>query len=159
MTKQEAIEVINEYGTLFPSDKQEAIDMALDALEQEPSEDCISRADLQELFNVTTTSLMDKIDQKDIEHLVRACLMVTEMIQDAPSVVPKRGKWVPVTERLPEEGLTVLILAENGHIEFGQRDENKWEWLAESIADYWTEAEEVIAWQPLPEPYEESDGK
>ena len=67
------------------------------------------------------------------------------------------SKWIPVSERLPEEGLTVLILAENGHIEFGQRDENKWEWLAESIADYWTEAEEVIAWQPLPEPYEESE--
>lgn len=66
-------------------------------------------------------------------------------------------EWIPVTERLPEEGLTVLILAESGNIEFGQRDENKWEWLAESIADYWTEAEEVIAWQPLPEPYEETE--
>ena len=70
---------------------------------------------------------------------------------------PMRGKWIPVTESLPEEGLTVLIFAEGGEIEFGQRYENKWEWLAESIADYWTEAEEVIAWQPLPEPYKENE--
>lgn len=82
---------------------------------------------------------------------------VEEALEMAIKALEREPKWIPVTERLPEEGLTVLILAENGHIEFGQRDENKWEWLAESIADYWTEAEEVIAWQPLPEPYEESD--
>lgn len=58
-------------------------------------EDAISRKDLQELFNEVTTSLMSKIDQKDVEHLVRACVMVTEMIQDAPSVVTDRpkGEW------------------------------------------------------------------
>ena len=82
------------------------------------------------------------------------CLMLMRIKQKARNDM---SKWIPVSERLPEEGLTVLILAENGNIEFGQRDENKWEWLAESIADYWTEAEEVIAWQPLPEPYEEAE--
>ena len=103
MTRERAVELLKEIQ--FCCDLEncrnawdceecvEAWEMAIKALEQEPSEDCISRADLQELFNVTTTSLMDKIDQKDIEHLVRACFMVTEIIQDAPSVVPKRGKW------------------------------------------------------------------
>lgn len=45
--------------------------------------------------SITDISLMDKIERKDIEHLVRACVMVTEMIQDAPSVVPsgETGKW------------------------------------------------------------------
>ena len=88
---------------------------------------------------------------------------VSEVYNDAINIaieaLQQEPKWIPVTERLPEEGLTVLILAENGHIEFGQRDEDKWEWLAESMTDYWTEAEEVIAWQPLPEPYKESDGE
>lgn len=84
------------------------------------------------------------------QDLAEAFDLAIEALQQEP-------KWIPVSERLPEEGLTVLILAENGQIEFGQRDENKWEWLAESIADYWTEAEEVIAWQPLPEPYEETE--
>lgn len=107
MTKAEAIELLSndafklcmvQLRDPFFKECYEALNMAIEALQQEQSEDCISRADLQELFNVTTTSLMDKIDQKDIEHLVRACLMVTEMIQDAPSVVPKRGKWIEIDE-------------------------------------------------------------
>ena len=84
---------------------------------------------------------------------------VEEALNMAIEALEQEPKWIPVTERLPEEGLAVLIFTESGDIEFGQRDENKWEWLAESISDYWTRAEEVIAWQPLPEPYEESDGE
>lgn len=42
---------------------------------------------LQSIFNATTTELLkDKDLQKDIEHVVRACLMTTEMIKDAPTV-------------------------------------------------------------------------
>ena len=33
MTREEAIKALNEYGTLFPSDKSEAIDMAIEALQ------------------------------------------------------------------------------------------------------------------------------
>ena len=102
------------------------------------------------VFNLVIERCINAQNLKDAREFDEAKQIVIEALEQEP-------KWIPVTERLPEEGLTVLILAENGHIEFGQRDENKWEWLAESIADYWTEAEEVIAWQPLPEPYEESD--
>ena len=34
MTREEAIKALNEYGTLFPSDKIEAIDIAIEALKQ-----------------------------------------------------------------------------------------------------------------------------
>lgn len=104
------------------------------------------------VFNIVIERCINAQNLKEAREFDEAKQIVIEALGQEP-------KWIPVTERLPEEGLTVLILAENGHIEFGQRDENKWEWLAESIADYWTEAEEVIAWQPLPEPYEESDGE
>lgn len=33
MTREEAIKALNEYGTLFPSDKSEAIDIAIMAIE------------------------------------------------------------------------------------------------------------------------------
>lgn len=33
LTREEAIKALNEYGTLFPSDKSEAIDMAIMAIE------------------------------------------------------------------------------------------------------------------------------
>lgn len=86
------------------------------------------------------------------------CYKCDEAVEMAIKALEQdRPKWIPCSERLPEEGLTVLICAEGGEIEFGQLTEYGWEWLAESMSDYWTEAEEVIAWQPLPEPYEEAE--
>lgn len=42
---------------------------------------------LQNLFNEVSTSLLGKPDlAKDVEHMVRAFIMTTEMIQDAPTV-------------------------------------------------------------------------
>jgi len=52
---------------------------------------------LQELFNVTSSALLSDVAlSKDIEHVVRACLMVSEMISDAPTVKAepvKPGQW------------------------------------------------------------------
>lgn len=54
---------------------------------------------LQKLFNEVSSSLLCRRDlAKDTEHMVRAFLMVTEMIQDAPTVdavpVARRGRWI-----------------------------------------------------------------
>ena len=51
---------------------------------------------LQKLFNEVSSSLLCRRDlAKDTEHMVRAFLMVTEMIQDAPTVdaVPVARCW------------------------------------------------------------------
>ena len=52
---------------------------------------------LQKLFNEVSTSLLCRRElTKDTEHMVRAFIMVTEMIQDAPTVdvVPVvHGRW------------------------------------------------------------------
>ena len=57
----------------------------------------IEREALQKLFNEVSTSLLCKKElAKDTEHMIRAFLMVTEMIQDAPAadVVPVvHGRW------------------------------------------------------------------
>lgn len=54
---------------------------------------------LQQVFNEVSTSLMRKPAlTKDIEHMVRAFLMTTEMIKDAPTieVEPVRHeRWIP----------------------------------------------------------------
>lgn len=68
-----------------------------------------------------------------------------------------RPEWIPISERLPEEGLTVLTFDTNGDIEFGAYEDGTWEWLAESCTDYWTGNDVVIAWMPLPEPYKGGD--
>jgi hypothetical protein len=53
---------------------------------------------LQQIFNEVSTSLMRKPAlTKDIEHMVRAFLMTTEMINDAPTIEVepvKHGTWI-----------------------------------------------------------------
>lgn len=64
----------------------------------------------------------------------------------------KTGKWIPVTERLPEKKEIVLITNNKGHVRCGQYqgvfdDKNyRWWWKHNTL-------EEVLAWMPLPEPY------
>ena len=67
---------------------------------------------------------------------------------------PKTGHWIPVSERLPEEGKTVISSTKYGvYPETMYTKEYGWEWAYESGADYWKELEDVTAWMPLPEPY------
>lgn len=60
---------------------------------------------------------------------------------------PKTGRWIPVSERLPEkEGYYITQTM-----------------YQEVYCDYWEgerfeRTETVIAWMPLPEPYKESEG-
>lgn len=69
--------------------------------------------------------------------------------------------WIPCSERLPKKGEVVLITNGKGNVRCGQyRSEydvrgetHYWWWKGKTI-------ERVLAWMPLPEPYEEvSDGK
>lgn len=65
--------------------------------------------------------------------------------------------WIPCSERLPEKNKTVLITIafdNSKYIEFGHIYERTWEYLAESGSDYWEEVNGVIAWMPLPAPYQ-----
>ena len=66
------------------------------------------------------------------------------------------GKWIPVSERPPEEGESVIASTEYGvYPEARYTKEYGWEWAYEAGADYWEELEGVTAWMPLPEPYKE----
>ena len=60
------------------------------------------------------------------------------------------SKWIPVSERLPKTGEIVLVTETS--------------WTIRGIDVDWWNGEQwvrngkyVIAWQPLPEPYKESD--
>lgn len=58
----------------------------------------IDADELQQVFNETSTALMREPKLlKDIEHMVRAFLMATEMIKDAPTIEAefvKHGRWI-----------------------------------------------------------------
>lgn len=68
----------------------------------------------------------------------------------AIEALEKQSKWIPVSERLPEEGKDVLItiLLRNGvkAVEKSKRaDVTMWRGFGRDV--------NVIAWMPLPEPY------
>lgn len=71
-------------------------------------------------------------------------------------------KWIPVEERLPDAGIRYQVTFESGEVGYadfrskmflldGSAKENVWE-----IEQYYEDDGEVIAWMPLPEPYEGS---
>lgn len=100
-----------------------------------------------------------------------------------PPVQPTSG-WIPVTERLPENIRPVIVTWKNNNPESYYQHivgknfigvahylKGKWYWYSSTTEDFlaeygryegeeFDEAIEVIAWQPLPEPYEpqESEG-
>lgn len=65
----------------------------------------------------------------------------------------RQGVWIPVSERLPDEWQVVIVTDDRGQvfeyelnpINVDKYTTGKWEFLGH----------EIIAWQPLPEPYKE----
>ena len=80
-----------------------------------------------------------------------------EIIEAQPQV----GGWIPVSERLTENGCGVLVTVNRKHnnitfenaLEIAEYD-NTEGWIIEGYLDWL--APDVTAWMPLPEPYKES---
>jgi hypothetical protein len=65
-----------------------------------------------------------------------------------------RPMWIPVSEKLPEEGKTVMASTNYGiYPEARYSKKYGWEWPWEAGEDYWTGIDSVEAWMELPEPY------
>lgn len=60
------------------------------------------------------------------------------------------GEWIPVEERLPESCEYVLVSCVNGAVEYGAYYAGDKDWSL--ISTDWQC--KVLAWQPLPKPYE-----
>ena len=77
----------------------------------------------------------------------RAIYKSTEIVQEVAEEY--NGGWIPCSERLPEESGHYLICDNRGRIYECTYLANMWLIAAPSI--------DVIAWQPLPEPFKERD--
>ncbi|MCI6380173.1 MAG: DUF551 domain-containing protein [Erysipelotrichaceae bacterium] len=64
---------------------------------------------------------------------------------------PKVGEWIPVEERLPEIFENVLIYTKSGHYHIGAYFEERKRWW---LGVYWEDLDFILAWMPLPKPYE-----
>lgn len=107
----------------------EYFQQAIKALEQKP---CVPMRDLSE---------------EELKHFAE------EMKKVRPQVVEQEPRWIPVSERLPEEETDVLICNRNGDIalsrgSYSTEVENDFIWYTSG----WRFGK-VIAWMPLPEPY------
>ena len=77
---------------------------------------------------------------------------------------PQVSDWIPVSERLPDKTddeyyPISLVTLDNGDVCLGvyRYDDEEW-WTRMSEGEYkYTNTHKVIAWQPLPEPYKESE--
>lgn len=91
---------------------------------------------------------------------------------------PKVGEWIPVEERLPEDLMTVNVtwvnrkpqtyysyIKDKPFVDTALRFNGKWYWWSvvtedisreygESVMDEIDNGIEVLAWRPLPDPYE-----
>ena len=98
-------------------------------------------------------------------YTVLNCGKCNEALSMAIKALQQEPKWIPVTERLPEIGDTVII---SGKMKY-KDDKDYEEFVDVAIFEVtqrfetfndWYEGQdefEIVAWQPLPEPYEEAD--
>lgn len=79
-----------------------------------------------------------------IERLADRCARYAKEI----AVAQERTRWIPVTERLPDQCMDILVGYRDGHILMGTAMCD--DWIEEDLEDG-----TITHWMPLPEPPEE----
>ena len=89
MTKEEALKVLDTIPTI--GEQVDALEMAIEALEQEPCEDCISR---EEAINKINTLIAEYIPLMPTGWTLP--LNIARTINELPSVTPQQstGHWM-----------------------------------------------------------------
>lgn len=78
--------------------------------------------------------------------------IIKDIIGECDSVENK-GEWIPVSERLPEIHQNVLLSLRSLDVEVGFRAETEPYFYCHGADGCYIEPQNVLAWQPLPEPY------
>ena len=91
MTREEAINImkviVHMLEEKYDTDRvEEAVDMAIKALEQEPCEDAISRQAVKDMLDARGVKAV-----MTFEHF-------KELLDKLPSATPTHKKWIPVSE-------------------------------------------------------------
>ena len=163
---------------VFDERDKEALEAAIQALTQEPCDDAISREELLKAidtwdkFGYTETGCFVREPKGDYVPYIHY-VDVIKCIKGMPSVTQKSGKWIPVSERLPEKYGEYLITWTGvcgkqrskpliGIAEYEiYEPENYEDWITTDNEFRHYHDIKVLAWQELPEPYktQESENK
>ena len=84
----------------------------------------------------------------------RAIYKSTEIVREVAEEY--NGGWIPCSERLPEENQEVMLQDFYGNITIEKMKTNDG-LEGFSDGDWWSSANNYVAWQPLPEPFKERD--
>ena len=103
--------------------------------------------------------LQDNHDQNIVYDTIQTCIQAVERMPSANVVERKTGKWIPVTERLPENDQDVLVMVHwrdypENMMCYGRKYKTRWYlWngeLGELIKGF-----DITHWMQLPQPPEE----
>ena len=101
------------------------------------------------------SNLSCMFDKSDIEETrVDTIKEMLEMVQEVTEEY--KDGWIACSERLPEENQEVILQDFYGNITIEKMK------ITDGIegfsdGDWWASANNYVAWQPLPEPFKESD--
>lgn len=86
-----------------------------------------------------------------LEGVQTAVTRISGVIDDAPAV----NRWVPVSERLPEEDKVVLVSTTTGYVDFAVLRWGKW--FPDGYNGVAFPPNRITAWMPKPNAYEPPD--
>ena len=166
MTREKAIEMLKYNSNVIhktinnETDPNEvkALDMAIDALSQQ-TDDAIRRQSAFREFEKDQYRL-EYCKEHGIDRSI-SMEMVRIRLHDLPPVTPKQ-RWIPVSERSPEDHENVLIYLSSNQITIGLYNSHRLPFVDKPIgwgadAPHGWSSDEVVAWMPLPESYMESE--
>lgn len=91
---------------------------------------------------------------QDINFRYNDCMMYDDLSRMLDELIAEnKGEWIPVTERLPEIHQYVLLSLRSLDVEVGFRAETEPYFYCHGADGCYVEPQNVLAWQPLPEPY------
>ena len=141
-----------EYHKVVTEENYDILKKGIKALEQEPCNDCVSRQMVTDAVENTIAKYIPIF----IGRYEKIPLELAMAVKELPPVTPTQ-RWIPVSERLPEENSRYLAYIVNKHdascryimtCEYVEGD--VWCWYPDDDCA----SDNVLAWMPLPEPYE-----
>lgn len=170
MTRKEAINILNALKFILNNDQytdeiEEALDIAIESLQQP---DHIADDDKKDDHLREVTKKVDVISRQVVKDALvertileweqlKTCYPMLEVVDEVPPAQPEQ-RWIPVTERLPENEDVLIQFPSNMAV-----GRYCGEWRINSGGNWETEIcvddEKPIAWMPLPEPYRKEGEK
>jgi Lar family restriction alleviation protein len=134
--------------------RQFTADKAIESWNTRPIED-----ELEAYADKLAAGLPDGMLPKDVENLRQANISMAQQIHELKAA----ARWTPVGERLPEKGVWVLVVYDDGEVRNAKLDRANWVSLDREKSVLWFIVHEVYGgaihyrnnpthWRPLPEP-------